>query len=101
MMPQCTFRRRDEPYGKGSLHADLLEVTFRTRRRAARINEGEKSKHNAYTKILQKHHAVEEERETRVWKLLPKILSIDLQVCSPKQKKNIHLSANILPLMNC
>ena len=66
MMPQCTFRRRDEPYGKGSLYADLLEVTFRTRRRAARINEGEKSRHNAYTKILQKHHAVEEERKTRV-----------------------------------
>ncbi len=69
-MPQCTYRNPNDPYGKGSLNGELLEVTFRTRRRAARINEGENTRFSVYSRIMEKHQATEEERKTKVRLLL-------------------------------
>lgn len=66
-MPQCmNFKNKDNPYGKGSLHAELLESSFRTRRRAAKINEGENSRLQLFTNILQRHKDSENGRNDRV-----------------------------------
>ena len=66
-MPQCTNRRAsDNPYGKGSIPNELQEVTFRTRRRAAKINESEDHRRKVYTKMLEKHHNAQTERNAKV-----------------------------------
>ena len=65
-MPQCTYRNPNEPYGKGSLNGELLEVTFRTRRRAARINEGENTRFSVYSRLMEKYQAAEDERKSKV-----------------------------------
>ena len=66
-MPQCTQPRiRDQPYGKGSLHAELLESTFSTRRRASRFNLGEATRLLSVTKLIDRNRNIEEERNSRV-----------------------------------
>ena len=66
-MPQCANRRAtDVPYGKGSIPSELLEATFRTRKRAQKINEGEEQRCRVYTDMLEKHHKAQELRNAKV-----------------------------------
>ena len=56
----------DVPYGKGSLHSELIEATFRTRRRAKKINDGETGRLRVFREMMDRHQHAEEERKSRV-----------------------------------
>ena len=68
-MPQSNtgnWRVNDVPYGRGSIHAQTLEASFRHWRRAIRINEAENYKYHLAASILEKHHKASENRKQRI-----------------------------------
>ncbi|KAK2144285.1 hypothetical protein LSH36_771g00016 [Paralvinella palmiformis] len=76
-MPQSNtgnWRVKDIPYGKGSVHAQTLEASFRHWRRAVRINEAENYKHYMATSVMEKHHKAAENRKEMIIQRLRRTL---------------------------
>ena len=68
-MPQSNtgnWRVKDIPYGKGSVHGQTLEASFRHWRRAMKINEAENHRCYLTTSILEKHYKAADNRKERV-----------------------------------